>query len=144
GGALIPLLMMAALKFLPPRVKLYGLALYSLTATFASTIAVWLVGVWTDGFADWRLVYWPCVPLLALAAALAGWGLALAPAPAGASATGPGWRAARLRWACWRWHWTRRSASTPSIRAWWCSARMRGWCCWRPTWSPNGAIRIRS
>src|SRR5690606_29431166 len=73
GGALIPLLMMAALKFLPPRVKLYGLALYSLTATFASTIAVWLVGVWTDGFADWRLVYWQCVPPLALAAALAGW-----------------------------------------------------------------------
>src|SRR5690606_869321 len=82
GGALIPLLMMAALKFLPPRVKLYGLALYSLTATFASTIAVWLVGVWTDGFADWRLVYWQCVPLLALAAALAGWGLPREPARA--------------------------------------------------------------
>lgn len=82
GGALIPLLMMAALKFLPPRVKLYGLALYSLTATFASTIAVWLVGVWTDGFADWRLVYWQCVPPLALAAALAGWGLPREPARA--------------------------------------------------------------
>jgi DHA2 family multidrug resistance protein len=82
GGALIPILMMAVLKFLPPGIKLYGLALYSLTATFAPTIAIWLVGVWTDGAADWRLVYWQCVPLLALAVMLVAWGLPREPAQA--------------------------------------------------------------
>ncbi|MBV7483953.1 MFS transporter [Bordetella sp. BOR01] len=75
GGALIPLLMMAALKFLPAPVKLYGLALYSLTATLAPTLAIWLVGVWTDHYADWRLVYWQSLPLLAMAGALSAWGL---------------------------------------------------------------------
>jgi DHA2 family multidrug resistance protein len=34
GGAMIPLLMGAALRFLPPAIKLQGLGFYSLTATF--------------------------------------------------------------------------------------------------------------
>ncbi|HYG45396.1 MAG TPA: MFS transporter [Bordetella sp.] len=80
GGALIPLLMMAALKFLPAPVKLYGLALYSLTATLAPTLSIWLVGLWTDYYADWRLVYWQALPLLALAGAMAAWGLPRDPA----------------------------------------------------------------
>ncbi|MDY6983402.1 MAG: MFS transporter, partial [Pseudomonadota bacterium] len=75
GGALIPPLMMAALKFLPPRIRLHGLALYAMTATFAPNVAIGLAGYWVDGWHDWRWLYWQIVPLAAVAAALVGWGL---------------------------------------------------------------------
>lgn len=75
SGALIPILMMAALKFLPPNIRLHGLALYAMTATFAPNLAVWLTGLWTDGLSDWRWIYWQVIPLCAVAAALVGWGL---------------------------------------------------------------------
>ncbi len=38
GGALPPLLMSVALRFLPPGIKLYGLAGYALTATFGPSM----------------------------------------------------------------------------------------------------------
>jgi len=75
SGALIPILMMAALKFLPPNIRLHGLALYAMTATFAPNLAIWLTGQWTDGLSDWRWIYWQIIPLCALAAILVGWGL---------------------------------------------------------------------
>ncbi len=75
SGALIPLLMMAALKFLPPAIRLYGLALYAMTATFIPNLSIWLAGQWTDTVVDWRWVYWQIVPLSAVAALLVGWGL---------------------------------------------------------------------
>jgi len=75
SGTLIPLLMMAALKFLPPHVKLYGLALYAMTATFAPNLSIWLAGHWTDELVDWRWIYWQIVPLAMLAAGLVAWGL---------------------------------------------------------------------
>jgi DHA2 family multidrug resistance protein len=75
SGTMIPLLMMAALKFLPPGMKLQGLALYALTATFAPNLSVWLAGLWVDGLFDWRWVYWQIIPLAALAAFLVAWGL---------------------------------------------------------------------
>ena len=75
GGATIPLLMMAALKFLPPPIRLHGLALYAMTATFAPNLSAWLAGQWTDGWFDWRWVYWQIIPLAAAAAFLIGWGL---------------------------------------------------------------------
>lgn len=75
SGALIPILMMAALKLLPPAIRLHGLALYAMTATFAPNIALWLTGQWSDGLHDWRLIYWQSIPLCLLAALLAGWGL---------------------------------------------------------------------
>ncbi|WP_229407871.1 MFS transporter [Massilia puerhi] len=75
SGTMIPILMMAALKFLPPPVRLYGLALYAMTATFAPNLSTWLAGSWTDGVADWRWIYWQSVPLAALAGLLIGWGL---------------------------------------------------------------------
>jgi len=49
SGTMIPVLMMAALKFLPPHIRLHGLALYALTATFAPNLSIWLAGQWTDG-----------------------------------------------------------------------------------------------
>jgi DHA2 family multidrug resistance protein len=75
GGAMIPLLMMVALKFLPPSIRLHGLALYALTATFAPQLSTWLAGRWTDGLFDWRWVYWQTVPLAVIAASLVAWGL---------------------------------------------------------------------
>ncbi|MCD7096843.1 MFS transporter [Stenotrophomonas sp. MMGLT7] len=83
SGALIPLLMMAALRFLPPPIRLHGLALYSMTATFAPNLAVWLAGQWSDQWHDWRLIYWHIVPLGLLAVPLVAWGIpAMPPAPA--------------------------------------------------------------
>lgn len=74
-GTMVPLLMMAALKFLPPPIKLYGLALYAMTATFAPNLAIWLAGYWVDGLFDWRWLYWQVAPWSILAAALIAWGL---------------------------------------------------------------------
>ncbi len=83
AGALIPLLMMAALRFLPLPIRLHGLALYAMTATFAPNLAIWLAGQWTDRWFDWRLVYWQVIPLGLLAMALVAWGMpAMPPAPA--------------------------------------------------------------
>jgi DHA2 family multidrug resistance protein len=75
SGTTIPLLMMAALKFLPPPIRLYGLALYAMTATFAPNLAIWLAGQWTDELQDWRWVYWQIIPLALIAAGLIAWGL---------------------------------------------------------------------
>lgn len=75
AGTTIPLLMMAALKFLPPPIRLYGLAMYAMTATFAPNLSIWLAGQWTDNLFDWRWVYWQIIPLAAVAAVLIGWGM---------------------------------------------------------------------
>ena len=75
SGTTIPLLMMAALKFLPPPIRLYGLAMYAMTATFAPNLSIWLAGHWTDVLYDWRWVYWQIIPLALIAAGLIAWGL---------------------------------------------------------------------
>jgi DHA2 family multidrug resistance protein len=90
SGTLIPLLMMAALRFLPPPIRLHGLALYSMTATLAPNVAIWLAGQWTDQLADWRLVYWHVIPLGLLAMALVAWGIPVMP-PALARLKGANW-----------------------------------------------------
>lgn len=48
GGALPPMLMTVALRFLPANVKLYGLAGYALTATFGPGLGTPLAGLWTE------------------------------------------------------------------------------------------------
>jgi DHA2 family multidrug resistance protein len=75
SGAMIPLLMMAALKILPLSIRLHGLALYAMTATFAPNLAFWLAGQWTDELFDWRWVYWQLVPLAITSGLLVGWGM---------------------------------------------------------------------
>ena len=74
SGALLPLLMTVALRFLPWHAKLYGLSAYALTATFGPNIAMPLTALWTEG-GDWRLVFWQIVPSCLLAAALIAYGL---------------------------------------------------------------------
>ncbi|SEL39019.1 Major Facilitator Superfamily protein [Roseateles sp. YR242] len=75
SGALIPLLMMAALRFLPPKIRLHGLALYALTATFAPNLALWLASLCVEHLEDWRWAYWHVLPLGALALPLVAWGV---------------------------------------------------------------------
>ncbi|WP_221797777.1 MFS transporter [Oceanobacter mangrovi] len=75
AGALIPLLMMSALRFLPPPIRLHGLALYAMTATLAPNVALWLASWSVDVMADWRFAYWQIIPLGLLAAGLVWYGI---------------------------------------------------------------------
>ncbi|AIF48185.1 MFS transporter [Dyella japonica A8] len=75
SGALIPLLMMCALRFLPMSLRLHGLALYALTSTFSPNIALWLATLAVDRLADWRWAYWHVIPIGMVAMALVAWGL---------------------------------------------------------------------
>ncbi len=74
GGLLIPLLMTAAVRILTPDIRLYGLAIYALTATFTPALATTLAALWTD-LVNWRFIFFEAVPLCALAAACAWYGL---------------------------------------------------------------------
>jgi DHA2 family multidrug resistance protein len=78
-GCQIPLLMMGALRFLPPPIRLHGLALYAMTATFSPNVALWLSALWLDVLQDWRWVYWEAIPLGLLAMLLVGWGIPAMP-----------------------------------------------------------------
>lgn len=69
SGFLIPLLMAAALRFLTPSLKLYGLAAYGLTATFGPNIATPFVA-WANQTLGLDFVYWDILPLCLLAAGL--------------------------------------------------------------------------
>jgi DHA2 family multidrug resistance protein len=64
AGCLPPLLMTVALRFLPPDIKLYGLAGYALTATFGPSLGTPLAALWTEYF-NWHWTFWqviaPCV-----------------------------------------------------------------------------------
>ncbi len=74
GGALPPLLMTVALRFLPPPFKLYGLGAYALTATFGPNLAATLAAFWTDSV-GWAFVFWQIVPAMLIAKLLIAWGL---------------------------------------------------------------------
>lgn len=64
AGCLPPMLMTVALRFLPPNIKLYGLAGYALTATFGPSLGTPLAALWTEYF-NWHWTFWqviaPCV-----------------------------------------------------------------------------------
>lgn len=74
GGFLPPLLMTAALRFLPWNAKLYGLSAYALTATFGPNVAMSLAALWTE-IGDWYLVFWVIIPIGCIGAALIAFGL---------------------------------------------------------------------
>jgi MFS transporter, DHA2 family, multidrug resistance protein len=69
GGLIIPLLMTAALRILTPNVRLYGLAVYALTATFTPALAATVAAFWTD-IVNWRFVFLQTIPLCSLAGVL--------------------------------------------------------------------------
>ncbi|WP_241495845.1 MFS transporter [Paraburkholderia monticola] len=62
GGCLPPMLIIVALRYLPPNLKLYGLAGYALTATFGPALGTPLAALWTE-FVDWRMAFWQIIPL---------------------------------------------------------------------------------
>jgi DHA2 family multidrug resistance protein len=74
GGALPPLLMTVALRFLPPGIKLYGLAGYALTATVGPNLSTPLAALWSEATA-WQWIFWNIIPPAALAMAAVAWGL---------------------------------------------------------------------
>ncbi|AYF87856.1 MFS transporter [Pseudomonas sp. DY-1] len=74
GGALPPILMTVALRFLPANIKIYGLASYALTATFGPSLGTPLAAFWVE-FVGWRWAFWQIVPTSLLAMAAVAWGL---------------------------------------------------------------------
>jgi DHA2 family multidrug resistance protein len=69
GGMIIPLVMGTAFRILTPKIRLYGLALYALTATFTPALAETVAALWTD-IVDWRFVFLQTMPLCSLAGVL--------------------------------------------------------------------------
>jgi DHA2 family multidrug resistance protein len=69
GGLIIPLLMTTALRVLTPSIRLYGLAVYALSATFTPALAATVAAFWTD-IVDWRFVFYQTIPLCSLAGVL--------------------------------------------------------------------------
>ena len=74
GGALPPMLMTVALRFLPADVKLYGLAGYALTATFGPGLGTPLAGLWTE-YVGWQWTFWQIVVPCLIAMAAVAYGL---------------------------------------------------------------------
>jgi MFS transporter, DHA2 family, multidrug resistance protein len=74
GGCLPPMLMTAALRYLPINMRLYGLASYALTATFGPNLGTPLAALWTE-YVGWRMVFWQVVPLGLVSAAAIAYGL---------------------------------------------------------------------
>ena len=79
AGALIPLLMTAALRFLPLPIRLHGLALYAMTATLSPNVSVWLAAVLLEDPVSLNWLYWQVIPLGLLAAALVYYGIPASP-----------------------------------------------------------------
>ncbi len=69
GGLIIPLLMTTAFRVLTPDIRLYGLAVYALTATFTPALAATVAAFWTD-IVGWRFVFFQTIPLCCLAGVL--------------------------------------------------------------------------
>ncbi|HKS12254.1 MAG TPA: MFS transporter [Pseudomonas sp.] len=74
SGAMPPMLMSVALRFLPPGIKVYGLACYALTATFGPNLGTPLAGLWTE-YVGWQWAFWQIVIPSMLALFCVGWGL---------------------------------------------------------------------
>src|ERR1700687_1421213 len=69
GGLIFPLLIAPPFRGLTPSIRLYGLAVYALTATFTPALAATVAALWTD-IVDWRIVFFQAVPLCSLAGVL--------------------------------------------------------------------------
>ncbi len=75
SGFVVPVLLLVALRVLAPPVRLYGLALYAMTATFAPNVSEALAALWTD-LVDWRFVFFEALPLFTIAGTLVWYGVA--------------------------------------------------------------------
>ena len=75
GGLIIPLLLIVGLRVLGPPIRLYGLALYALSATFGPNMSTALAALWTDVVA-WQFAFFEALPLCAIAGVLFWYGVA--------------------------------------------------------------------
>jgi MFS transporter, DHA2 family, multidrug resistance protein len=74
AGCLPPMLIMVALRYLPPKIKLYGLAGYALTATFTPALGTPIAALWTE-YISWKMAFWQIVPLGMVSCVLIGLGI---------------------------------------------------------------------
>nr|WP_250491346.1 MFS transporter [Caballeronia sp. INML2] len=74
GGCLPPMLIIVALRYLPPKIKLYGLAGYAMTATFGPVLGTPLAALWTEFF-NWKMAFWQIMPLGLATCVAIQWGL---------------------------------------------------------------------
>lgn len=74
GGAMPPMLMSVALRYLPPKVKLYGLGTYALTATFGPSFGIPLAA-WSVDKLGWQFAFWQVIPMCFISMALVSWGM---------------------------------------------------------------------
>ncbi|WP_419757253.1 MFS transporter [Acidisoma sp.] len=77
-GLTIPLLMTTALRVLSPSIRLYGLAAYSLSASFFPALATALAALWVgsgDSALGWQFAFYQTIPISALAAVMIWWGM---------------------------------------------------------------------
>lgn len=74
GGALPPMLMTVALRFLPPKLKVYGLGAYALTATCGPNLGTPIAAFVFEQF-GWQGVLLQPIPLCLVSAALVFWGI---------------------------------------------------------------------
>src|SRR5471032_3699376 len=74
SGCLPPMLIIVALRYLPPNIKLYGLAGYALTATFGPSLGTPLAALWTE-YVGWQWAFWQIVGPCLLAMAAVAYGL---------------------------------------------------------------------
>ncbi len=74
GGAMPPMLMSVALRYLPPTVKLYGLGAYALTATFGPSFGIPLAALSVEHF-GWQFAFWQVIPMCVVSIALVFWGM---------------------------------------------------------------------
>ncbi|WP_237478388.1 MFS transporter [Lichenibacterium dinghuense] len=75
GGLMVPLLMATALRVLTPDIRLYGLAVYALTATFTPGLAATLAAFWLHTLHAWQFIFFEPIPFCALGALLVWYGL---------------------------------------------------------------------
>lgn len=75
SGSMIPVLMISLLRFIPLPMRLYGLAIFALIATFTPNIALWLAAFCVDRLEDWRWVYWNVLIFGFLALPMVAWGM---------------------------------------------------------------------
>ena len=77
-GLTIPMLMTTALRVLQPAIRLYGLAVYSLSATFFPSLAAAAAALWIgtgDSPLGWQFSFYEIVPLSAISAVMIWWGM---------------------------------------------------------------------
>ncbi len=77
-GLTIPMLMTTALRVLQPKIRLYGLAMYALSATFFPSLSAAAAALW-DGTGDsalgWQFAFYEIIPLSAISGVMVWWGM---------------------------------------------------------------------